>query len=549
MSKASTVHASPATAKTQTATAAQGAAKTAPTTAKTVAPAKTGVAAPLPASNGAKIATGPAVVKAPEARQGAAPAPQKAAAAKPTGQAAVSPAKNAPVQKAAAKPAAPAPKAIAAAKPTAVPSAAPRANAAKPAENGEKKTRVQLSSVLDISISQARCATHLKQNLGDEAIEAEIKELRKSMKAAKEADNAEEVAELKKEIAKKSQALVRISSETPIAAAVIWDCGIKELLRHGMDQAIANERKIVDVSHLHDGAPAELLYWPLYKQCQVWADYDPEHEEDLKKERALANKLAKEAREAKKNVSAAPSAKPGVKPAASGSHASHLQTGKGASVAKGPSAPVEEPEEDEEGPAEHTKTTFYTYVENSLKEVKKDEPYKSMRVSNRVREYLSELVAQGIARLAKLARIIVVHVMGVRTMNADHVKAIVELLMADEGRDPEQVEEVAAQIDEKLHVYHDHLDTEKTKKAQAMPAEKKAENERKMLEAELNRKQKQAELASKRSADAAQKAQELSLKAHELEPIVEANRLAAAKAAEEAAEKAAAEEVAVAEGQ
>jgi hypothetical protein len=393
-------------------------------------------------------------------------------------------------------------------------------------ESPEKKSRVQLAQILHINISQARCATHLKQNLGDETTEAEIKELRKGLKAAKDAEaTAEEIEAIKAQITEKSRTLVRISSETPIAAAVIWDCGIKELLRHGMDQAVASDRKIVEVSHLHDGAPSDLLYWPLYKKCPAWTDYDPDHEDELKKERANANKAAKEAREAKK---AAP-----------------VVTGKaaaGKAGAKAPAKVVEEPEEEEDH-AEHTKTTFYTYVENSLKTVKKDEPYKSMRVSNRVREYLSDLVAQGIARLAHLARIIVQRVMGVRTMNADHVKAVVDLLMSDEGRDPQQVDEVTAQIDEKLAVYHEHLDSEKVKKAAALGDDKKAENERKQLEAELARKLKQTELANKRSVDAAQKVKELTAETAKLEPVVAAKKaafeasVALAAAAQEEGEK------------
>ncbi len=385
-------------------------------------------------------------------------------------------------------------------------------------ENGEKKTRVQLASVLHISISQARCATHLKQNLGDEEIEAEIKEMRKAMKIAKEAGRVTEAAELKKLISDKSQSLVRLSSETPIATAVLCDCAAKELLRHGMDQAIAGERKIVEVSHLHDGDTAELLYWPLYERCAIWAEYDPDHEDELKKERAHTNKLAKEAREAKK-------ASPALKPAP--------KSGSPAPTAKSAKATVEEAEEEEEQP-EHTKTTFITYIENALKEVKKDEPYKSMRVSNRVREFMAELIAEMIARLSTLARIIVQGVMNVRTMNADHIKAIVQLLLTDQGRSQEDIDEIAGHINEKLDAYIKHLSDEKTKKAQAMTTEKKAENERKQLELELNRKQKQVELANKRSVDAAQKAKTLAMETSRLEPLVAANKK---EAAEKAAEK------------
>ena len=170
-------------------------------------------------------------------------------------------------------------------------------------------------------------------------------------------------------------------------------------------------------------------------------------------------------------------------------------------------------------------------MENALKTVKKEERYKSMRVSNRVREYLSELVAQGIARQALLARIIVQRVMGVRTMNADHVKAVVHVLMADEGRTTDQINQVTGQIDEKLNLYHEHLTDEKVKKVAALDETKKTEIERKRHEFDLNRKKKQAELAKKRAIEAAQKAKDLNAETALLEPIVAAEKAAAEKAA------------------
>ena len=373
----------------------------------------------------------------------------------------------------------------------------PNTDAEASPDTGEaKRTRVQLAHILGVDVSQARCATHLKQNLGDEAVEAEIKDLRISLKKAKETGGDLNV--LKAQVAERSKSLVRISGETPIAAAVIWDGAVKEILRHGMDQAIANDRKNVEACHLHEGTPSALIYYPLFSKCEAWATYDQDREEELKKERAATNKAAKEA---KKDVKTNPEA------------------------SKPPSK--EDEDDDADSP---TKTTFYTYVENALKTVKKDEPYKNMRVSSRVREYLSVLVAQGIARQALLARIIVQRVMGVRTMNADHVKAVVHVLMADEGRTPDQINQVTGQIDSKLSLYHEHLTDEKTKKVAAFDESKKVVNERKKREFDLNRKKKQAELAKKRALEAAQKAKDLTSETAALEPIVAADRAAATAA-------------------
>jgi hypothetical protein len=368
-----------------------------------------------------------------------------------------------------------------------------------------KKPRVQLSTVLSINISQARCATHLKQNLGDAEIEREIKALRADLKAAKAAGTDQ--TEIKAAITEKSKSLVRISSETPIAAAVIWDGAVKEILCHGMDQAIACDRKIVDSAHLHSGDPETLMYYPLYNKCEIWQGYDPSFEDALKKKRATTNKALREEKK-KAEAKAAETKAPTEKKAAAKTAVAEV--------------PSEEEHDEEEDHA--SKTTFYTYVENALKTVKKNELYKSMRVSNRVREYLSELVAQGIARQAMLAQIIVQRVMGVRTMNAGHVKAVVHVLMADEGRSEEQIEHITAQIDEKLSVYSEHLKAEKDKKIAAQDEETKIENEYKRSESDLLRKKKQAEAATKRAADAAAKAKELFDEASTLEPIVAANK-------------------------
>lgn len=359
----------------------------------------------------------------------------------------------------------------------------------------DKKTRTQLSAVLDINISQARCATHLKQNLGDDEIEGDIKELRKQLKELKEGGAAEgALNEVKEKIAKRSKDLVRISSATPIAVALVADHVAKNLLRYGMDRAIEANRKIVDTNHLHEGDSKNLVYYPLYSKCDAWANYDQGVEDERKRQRAAVNKAAKDARDAKKEAET---------PAAPAKAAKGGDT-KAAKAAKAVPAPA--PEDDED----HSKTTFYTYVENALKTVKKDdEKYVNMRVSNRVREYVSDLITQMIARLSTHMRIIVQRVMGVRTVNADHVKAVVNILMADEGRSTEQIESVTTQIDEKLKLYQEHILAEKEKKQAALSEEEKLEQEKKQKELDDQRKVKQIESATRQAIKAAAKAKEL----------------------------------------
>ena len=365
----------------------------------------------------------------------------------------------------AAEPVKAAPKAEKAAAPAQVEkAAAPKKPAATPAPaieaTDESHGRIQLANVLHINISQARCATHLKQHLGDDAIENQVKALRASYKTAQENNDNAAMNTLRDQIAAAGKSLVRISSETPIAVAVVWDCAVKELLRRGMDRAIAADRKIVDIAHLHEGDSASTMSLsPLYVKCPLWANFNAEHEAALKK--AGAKEAEPEAE-----------------------------------------APVGEA-------AEASKNSFYTYVENALKTVKKEEQYKTMRVSNRVREYVASIVTQGISRNTALSRIIVQRIVGVRTMSADHVKVVVNMLMADSGRKEAEINAITNLIDEKLALYHQHLVSERAKKNQALSAEQQAAVTKKNSEVSLARKKKQAELLKKRAVESANAAKAL----------------------------------------
>lgn len=385
-------------------------------------------------------------------------------------------------------------------------------------DSDDKKTRTQLAMVLNINISQARCATHLKQNLGDEETETEIKELRARLAAAKEASQAQDVLDaFKAQIAEKSKKLVRISSATPIAVAVICDSTVKELLRHGMDAAHAAESKVVNPIHLHMGKPEDLVYFPLYDKCDVWNKYSEEREDELKRAKAAAAKVAKEARDAAKAALAPPVvAVPAVAPAAAPKKKKAAAVV--APVVVAPPPPVVA---DDDG----VKTTFNTYVENALKAVRLEnkEKYDTLRVTNRIRTYLSDLVIQMIARQAKLARVMVQMIMGVRTMNDGHVKAAVNILMTDSNRSNEQIKLVTDQVNEKLKLYTNHTDSERKKKHDSLDEDKRTDIRRKQLENDLQRKNKQASNAEAQAIKAAKRCKELKVEADKLQKDITAD--------------------------
>jgi hypothetical protein len=385
------------------------------------------------------------------------------------------------------------------------------------AENDSGRVRTQLAVVLNINISQARCATHLKQNLGDDETEVEIKGLRSSLATAKAGGATEAALDvIKTQIAEKSKKLVRISSGTPIAVAVTCDSAVKELLRHGLDEAIKTSSKAVNTAHLHSGSPENLVYFPLYDKCDVWSKYSQEREDEIKRNKTALAKVAKEARDQAK-APAAPAPAP-VAPAAAATATDAAPAKKKKAKAKAePEVKVVVPvaaaaAADDEG----VKTTFNTYVDNALKVVRQENvKYNEYRVSGRVREYLSDLVIQMIARQAKLAKVMVQMVMGVRTMNHDHVKAAINILMTDSNRTNEQIKTVTDQVNEKL--YSDHNESEKKKKLELLDDEKRADLKRKQLESDIQRKSKQVANAELQAAKAAKRSSELKTEAELLQ--------------------------------
>lgn len=359
------------------------------------------------------------------------------------------------------------------------------APAKKPAAKGAKgKKRQQATEVLEIAISTARCMAHIRLHLGDENAEEKIAALRAENKLLKDDPQAAaRIAEIKDEIRTHSKHIMRVSSMTPVAVAIVMDGFTTDILESGMKAALAGGHKTATVANLHEQEPRHLLYWPLLEKLPAYKDYNADNEEELRKQRAADNKKAREVRESRA-AEAKKTAKAG-KPAA--------KTAKS------------EDSKDEAGEGgERSKTTFYTYVENALKVVRKKEAFKSMRVSNRFREYVSELVAQAIARLTSLARIVVNEVAGARTLNEEHILCIFHVLLADSGNG-QAASALADLVKAKLVIYKQHVNGEKSRKLEKMSAEERAKAASKAKELELGRKKKQVVAAERRSEEAAKK--------------------------------------------
>jgi hypothetical protein len=364
-----------------------------------------------------------------------------------------------------AKPAA----AKAPAKPAAAQTAAAKAIAAASAiaeaAESDKKKRRQIADVLELAISPARCQSHMKHHLTPPEVAAQLLEHRQVLKELKEQekageDVAEEIAAQKAVIAEFNKNVMHLGGDAYVAMATVCDLTVKELLRFVMEETVTGGRKIVEVQYLHTENATNLVSWPLIRNLPAIVGYDPAAEEALKKARADENRAHKEARAAHKAAVEA-----------------------GLEEPAGKRARARDDYDEEDG----VTTNFQTYIDHATKELKQEEAFSALRISNRVREYVSDLVVQLIERFTTLTQIVVLDVLAVRTLNAKHIKAVVRMLLTDEGRAQSDIDEFLEAVDGKLAAHKEHLETEKTRKFENMTDEKRAELEEKQAAAEVAR--------------------------------------------------------------
>lgn len=334
------------------------------------------------------------------------------------------------------------------------------------------KKRQQLTEILGISISPARCAAHLKKNLINKDIDTEIHQLREKLK---ETTDESEKNKIKDDISTLSQKIVRISSETSTVMAVICDGFVEDLLKHSISETLASNKKMVDVSYIMSGDHRKNLYYSIYHKLPTFVNYDGKVYDELRKKKIEDNKKAKKAK--KEGSETDPESEPVVTSS-----------------------------------TEDSKTTFNTYIDAVLKNVKRDlklaENIK-IRTGIEVRDFLSNMIIECIKRFVTLSKIFVQQIMGVRTMNSNHIKAIVHMFMKDEGNTDEQIDIVINKINEKIDLFQKHIIAERTNKLDDLDEATKQDLLNKQIEKNKNRKKKDLQLAEKRAADAAERVKRL----------------------------------------
>jgi histone H3/H4 len=334
-----------------------------------------------------------------------------------------------------------------------------------PAETEPQKKRYQVSDIIDLSISNARVASHLKFHLSDANTENQLKELRKQLK-----DDPNNI-EIKTKIVELAQTQIRVSNDCPVAIASGLNWAILKLLNDVYDQTIVAGHKMVEVSYIHSGNYQKKVWYPFFRSTQSFLTYDPIFEEELKKIRAAENKKIKEAREIKKKVILPPISD--VEPSIN--------------------------------------TTFATYVDDLLKVVKNsNERFKTLRVSKRIRDVISNYVKEFIEIINKRAKLLLHHKgvspVDARTFNAKQSLYLMCDFMIVENCSKEDIDEFIEYVKEKLDKYHQyHIESSLEKKSEPISAEKLAERAARAIK-----------VAQEKAARAAKKAEELASQAEQL---------------------------------
>lgn len=377
-----------------------------------------------------------------------------------------------------------------------------------PVVDSDNKKRQQLTEILGISISPARCSSHIKKNLANKDVDLEIHNLREKIKVT-----ADEVQrnKYKDDLNILSQKVVRISNETSTVVAVICNGFVEDLLKHSINETIANNKKMVDINYIMSGNHKKNLYYSIYHKLPTFANYNPVTYEENRKKKSDENKKIKKNKKDVDSVvpdSVVPDVVPDVVVPDSVVPDSVVTDSVVSDVVLESVVVDENSDNSDDG-----KTTFNTYIDAALKNVKKDLQFAEnikIRISIEVRDFLSDMIIECIKRITTLSRIFVQQIMGVRTMNANHIRAIVHMFMKDEGNTDDEINTVIKNIDDKIDLFQKHVVSEKANKWAELDEPTKQKLLVQQTEKNLSKKKRDLLLAEKRATEAAERVKKLS---------------------------------------
>jgi histone H3/H4 len=220
-----------------------------------------------------------------------------------------------------------------------------------------------------------------------------------------------------------SRERVRVSTDAPVALAIVCEALTQQLGTHAMESTLKAKKKIVQIDHIHSAGVESLSLYPLVKSLPSFVANAGRVAAEAKRvelEAAVADAKEKALKEFKK-LHKIPNAKKAEKPA----------------TQPAPAAPVEEPvAQPHVDDVVTTNTGFQHYVHQVCKVCTSKKEYEKIRFSKEFKQYLSDLIVEFINRLSSLVHL-TTDSMKIKTVNKSSIMKTIEFIMID-GHKPEE---------------------------------------------------------------------------------------------------------------
>jgi hypothetical protein len=283
-----------------------------------------------------------------------------------------------------------------------------------------------------------------------------------ALTAAKDLMAATDIDTLERKMVALSRERIRFSNEAAVVLAIICDEMVQQLAGAAMNHILATKKKIIYVQHLHEAGVEKLSLYPLFKTLPSFSAQAvaiAKATADDQRATALKEALTQGEKDFKKKYNVRVARKK-VDPDAAKSEVKPEAVAEVAAEAEKPEAK----EEDEDSDSD-SKTSFKFYVDKVCKELVRREPkYSAIRVSTKIKVYLSDLVVEFIQRISPLVHL-TAHLMKNKTINDIAILKTVEALLLDGHTGVETIELKECEV----------VDAEKLKAEQTKQAEEKKE--------------------------------------------------------------------------
>lgn len=309
------------------------------------------------------------------------------------------------------------------------------------------KKRSQITEILKISVSPARCSYYIKQFI----------------------DNKPD----KKEI--------RINSEVINVTAVLCNNVIEEILKNIINEMIESKKKNIDSSIISASNYKNNIYYPIYYRLPSFNNFDFKYYESNKKHKKNLKTIDKEEIKVEE-----------VKVNDEIEIDNDIDNEKIINVNK------------------NTFNIYIDLIFKNIKKSLNDNDFVSkIRITSDAKEYLSNLIIGIIQNLITLSKIIIYQIQSIKTINTNYIKTVLILMMKNELYSNDIIDKIINDINTKIEIYNNYIKSEKENKINSLDSDSKKKLLEKEKEKENNKVKRNIELAKKRIIVANEKISQL----------------------------------------